>query len=151
VEFANLILICIVGEQNILNSIIFCGEATFYVSGHVNCHNCRIWVIENPHMAQELIHDILKRNVWCRLMCDHVFWPFIFVENTVNRQVYMEMLENFFFPQLEESDFTNSIILRHDGKLPHFPRHVVEVLTAAFPEGGLAGVVQFCCHLRSLV
>jgi hypothetical protein len=66
-------------------------------------------------------------------MCDHVFGPFIFVENTINRQDYMEVLENFFFPQLEESDFASRIILQHDGRLPHFTRHAVEVLTAAFP------------------
>jgi hypothetical protein len=84
VECASLILICIDDEWNILNTIIFSGGATFLASGHGNSHNCRIWVVENSCMVQELICVILKPNVWCRLMCDHVFGPFIFVENTLN-------------------------------------------------------------------
>jgi hypothetical protein len=50
----------------------------------------------------------------------------------MNRQVYMETLGNFLFPELEKSDLTKSIVFLQDGTLPLFPRHAVEVLRAAF-------------------
>jgi hypothetical protein len=71
-------------------------------------------------------------NVWCWLVCDRILGPFFFVKNTINTQVYLDMLKNFLFPRLEENDLTNTIIFQQDGPLPHFSRRVMGVPNAEF-------------------
>jgi hypothetical protein len=38
-------------------------KAIFYISGHVNHHNCQIQEAENPHVVQGCIHDSSKVTV----------------------------------------------------------------------------------------
>jgi hypothetical protein len=57
---------------------------------------------------------------------------FFSLEKTINGQVYLDMLENFLFPQSEQNDLTNTIIFLQDSLPPHFSRHVMEVLIEAF-------------------
>jgi hypothetical protein len=42
------------------------------------------------------------------------------------------MLENFLFPQLEENDFTDTTVFQQNDVQPHFPRHVMEILSETF-------------------
>jgi hypothetical protein len=57
---------------------------------------------------------------------------FFSVENTINGQVYLDMLENFFFPQSEENDLANTKIFQQDCSPLHFSRHGMNVLSATF-------------------
>ena len=92
-------------------------EACFHVSGKVNRHNARIWGPENPHVVIEHIHDSPKVDVWCGLLHDHLVGPFFFAEDTVTSTIYMNMLEGFAFPQIE--DLQPNIIFQSDGAPPH--------------------------------
>ena len=62
----------------------------------------RIWGSENPHEYREAERDSPKINVWCGLMHNRDIEPFFFTEKTVSSVVYLDMLENYVFAQLEE-------------------------------------------------
>ncbi|KFM56612.1 hypothetical protein X975_18900, partial [Stegodyphus mimosarum] len=51
-------------------------------------------------------------------MHDRVIGPFFFTEKTVSSVVYLDMLENFVFPQLEE--LQPRVFLQQDGAPPHW-------------------------------
>ncbi len=82
-------------------------------------------------MVREHARDSPKVNVWCRLLWDQVISPFSFVDNTVNTQVYQDMLEQFAFPQLE--DRQPRIIWQQDGAPPNWALTVCAALDVTFP------------------
>ena len=49
VEFCELMDNRIAMSPEFLRSICFSDEATFYLDGEINRHNCRYWDTENPH------------------------------------------------------------------------------------------------------
>jgi hypothetical protein len=67
-------------DEHFLRNVVFSNEATFYMSGKVNRHNCRIWGYENAHSFHEDERDSLKINVWCALYYNRVIGPFFFHE-----------------------------------------------------------------------
>ncbi|KFM59228.1 hypothetical protein X975_23270, partial [Stegodyphus mimosarum] len=105
-------------DAEFLKRIMFSDEASFHLSGIVNRHNVRIWGSENPHEYREAQRDSRKVNVWCGLMHDRVIGPFFFTEKTVSSVVYLDVLENFVFPQLEE--LQPHVFLQQDGAPPHW-------------------------------
>ena len=69
-------------------------------------------------------------NVWCDLLHDRLLGPFIFAEDTVTSTIYMNMLEGFAFPQIE--DLQPAIIFQQDGAPPHWALVVRTVLNENF-------------------
>ena len=57
--------------------------------------------------------------VWCRLTHETVIGPFFFVENTINGNVYLDMLQNYAIPQIPQGN-----VFQQDGTPPHFALHV---------------------------
>ncbi|KFM67649.1 hypothetical protein X975_03945, partial [Stegodyphus mimosarum] len=115
--FATDMLRRIEDDAEFLKRIMFSDEAYFHVFGIVNRHNMRIWGSENPFEYREAQRDSPKVNVWCGLMHDRVIGPFFYTEKTVSSVVYLDMLENFVFPQLEE--LQPHVFLQEDGAPPH--------------------------------
>ena len=118
-------------DEDYLKKVMFTDEACFQVSGKVNWLNVRIWGSENPHKVIEHICDSPKVNVWCRLLHDCLVGPFFFAEDTVTSTIYMNMLEGFAFPQIE--DLQPDIIFQHDVAHPHWALIVRAVPNAKFP------------------
>ncbi|KFM65698.1 Transposable element Tcb2 transposase, partial [Stegodyphus mimosarum] len=114
--FAKDMLRRIEDDVEFLKRIMFPGEASFHFSGIVNRRNVRIWGSENPHEYRQAQMDSPKVNVWCGLMHDRVIGPFFFTEKTVSSVVYLDMLENFVFPQLEE--LQPHVFLQQNGAPP---------------------------------
>ncbi|KFM75855.1 Transposable element Tcb1 transposase, partial [Stegodyphus mimosarum] len=110
--------------------IMFSGEASFHLFGISNRHNVRICGFENPHECREAQRDSPKVNVWCGLMHDRVTGAFFFTEKTVSSVVYLDMLENFVFPQLEE--LQPHVFLQQDGAPPHWGTIVRSSLNGHF-------------------
>lgn len=131
-DFAELMLARINMDDTYLDKVCFSDEATFYISGKVNRHNVQIWGSENSHEVREHIRDSPKVNVWCGLLCNKVIGPFFFCENTVNSQVYLDLLERFVFPQLQE--FQPNILFQQDGAPPHWSLEVRQRLNNKFPD-----------------
>ncbi|PNF28847.1 hypothetical protein B7P43_G04418 [Cryptotermes secundus] len=112
-------------EQRMMTPILFCDEACFHISGTVNRHNVRIWGSENPLECRE------KSNVWCALMHDQVIGPFFFAEKTAISVIYLDMLQNFVYPQIET--LQSEIIFQEDGAPPHWSTIIREALDKHFP------------------
>lgn len=136
-EFASFMLNGIDDNPNFLQRVLFTDEATFHINGSVNRYNCRIWGSQQPNEIQEYVRDSPKLNVWCGLFHDQVIGPFFFVEKTITGLVYLDMLELFVLPQIEqiEQQTGQRIIFMQDGAPPHYLREVRGALNACFPNG----------------
>ena len=55
-------------ENDFVERLIFCDEATFHISGKVNVHNFRIWGTEQPHAQIQHQRDSPKVNVFCAVV-----------------------------------------------------------------------------------
>ena len=107
-------------DGNFSPRLIFSNEATFYISGKVNCHIVRISGLKNPQEILEHHHDSPKLNVFCAVSLRKVYEPFFFEENTICRQTYLEMLQQWIFPQINKN-FEN-FIFHQDGASQHWHR-----------------------------
>ena len=79
----------------------FSDEATFHVSGAVNHRNVRIWGSENPHAYVEHQRDSPKVSVFCAISSQKVYSPFFFAVETVTGMTYLDMLQLWLMPQLQ--------------------------------------------------
>uniref|UniRef100_T1JC22 Tc1-like transposase DDE domain-containing protein n=1 Tax=Strigamia maritima TaxID=126957 RepID=T1JC22_STRMM len=68
--------------------------------------------------------DSPKVNVWCGLMQDRIIGPFYFAETNVNGDVYLDMLEQYIAPQLQ--DLQLKVIFQQDGAPPHWSKRLLE-------------------------
>lgn len=133
-EFAIDFLNRIDDDENFLKNVFFSDEATFHVSGTVNRNNCRVWGAEHPHEVIQHQRDSPKVNVWCGLMVDRVIGPFIFVEQTINGDIYYDMLTEYVFPQVEDIEAEKGLVFfQQDGAPPHYSNHVRAALDTRFP------------------
>jgi hypothetical protein len=103
-DFASLILDKIDDDddETFLHQICVTDEVTFHMNGCVNQHNCRIREFEQENEIHEYVCDSGKVNAWCGLLCARVVGSFFFAESTITRSIYQDMLENYFFPQIED-------------------------------------------------
>ena len=103
-------------ENEFIERLIFCDEATFHISGKVNVHNVRIWGTEHPHAQIEHQRDSPKVNVFCAVSHEKVHGPFFFTEATVTGNSFLDMLENWLLSQ--QNTNCDNYILQLDGALP---------------------------------
>jgi ferredoxin-like protein FixX len=138
-DFASLMLNKIDEDETFVRQICFTDEATFHMNGCVNCHNCRIWGSEQPNEIREYVRGSAKVNVWCGLLCDHVVGFFFY--STITGGIYQDMVENYFFPQIEdlERETGNLVIFMQDGA-HHFCQSVCKTLNEKFPNAWIGRV-----------
>jgi hypothetical protein len=89
-------------DEQFLHRVMFSDEATFRVSGHVHQNNVRIWANELPHEFVEHERDSPKVNLWCALSRDRVIGPYFFTERTATPHNYLDILELFAVPQVDD-------------------------------------------------
>lgn len=58
--------------------------------------------------------------MFCAINKTKVFGPFFYQEETINGFVYLDMLQNFLIPQIDEDDQEEEIQFQQDGALPHY-------------------------------
>ena len=58
-----------------------------------------------------------------------VIRPFFFVENTINGNVYLDMVQNYAIPQIPQG-----YVFQQDGAPPHFALDVSDHLNECFPQ-----------------
>lgn len=136
-------------NQSFLDDIIFSDEATFHINGSVNRHNSRIYGSENPHTIFEKIRDSPKVNVWCGVMKNRLIGPFFFAEKTINGIVYLDMLINYCFPQLDELENIQQLHFQQDGAPPHFSAFVTDTLNEKFGHRWIGRQGPICWPPRS--
>jgi hypothetical protein len=102
VIFANFLLSEIDDNEGDLQKVMFVDEATFHINGCVSHYNCRIWGLQQPNEFFECVHDTPKVNMWCGLLHDRVVGRFFScVERTITGHIYLDLLEQFVFPQAD--------------------------------------------------
>jgi hypothetical protein len=62
-----------------------------------------------------------------------VYGPFFFIEMTITGIVYLDMLQQFLVPQLDEDDQEGNIHFQQDSACPHYLEEVREYLNTRFP------------------
>ena len=87
-----------------------------------------------------------KLNVWCDLK-DRIIGPFFYCETTVAGPMYLDMLEQFMYPQV--AAFQPSIIYQQDGAPPHCSMDVPGSLNATFPNQWIGHHGPICWPPRS--
>jgi hypothetical protein len=101
-------------QPEILDFVWFTDEALFHLSGYVNPQNTLVWAAENPHVYHEELLHPLKVGVWCLISRWRIIGP-IFVEETVNTQVYMNIF-NRFVNQLDDEELQHGFF-QQDGAI----------------------------------
>jgi len=113
-----------------LEKVQFSDEATFHVSGAVNRRNVRIEESENPQAYVEHQRDSPKGNVFCAISSPKVYGPFFFAEETVIGMTYLDMLQLWLMPQLQNIP---TVIFQPDASPVHFHSEVRQYLNAVLP------------------
>ena len=117
--------------------VFFSDEAHFHLCGSVNKQNMRYWAYTNPReLHQRPLHSP-KVTVWCAISSSGIIGPWFCEENevavTVNSHRYVNMLQDFVFPRLDELDLED-IWFQQDGATAHTARASMAVLREHFPE-----------------
>ncbi|CAF1445158.1 unnamed protein product [Adineta ricciae] len=105
-------------------NIFFSDESTFYISGLVNKHNCRVWAENNPYITMESAMKSAKVNVWCAMSNKEIIGLYFFGDKTVNQHNYLDMLKNYVYSIIQRKRLTNKIIFQQHGAPPHFLKEV---------------------------
>lgn len=80
-----------------ISQLIFSGEVIFPLSSTVIHHNVHIWWTEHSCETVEHERNSPKMNIVCAVSQDKIYGPFFFEENSITEQIYLNMLQNWFF------------------------------------------------------
>lgn len=132
--------------------IIFSDEAHFWLNGFVNKQNMRYWAGSNPHVIHEAPLHPEKITVWCGLHAGGVIGPYFFVDDndrhvTVNGNRYRDMINDFFWPQLNGMDL-DDMWFQQDGATCHTAHDTIALLKTKFDERVMSARV--ICDLTPL-
>lgn len=116
--------------------VFFSDEAHFHLSGCVNKQNMRYWAETNPRQLHQRPLHSPKVTVWCAISSVGIIGPWFFEEDervvTVNSDRYVNMLEEFFVPRLDEMDLRD-VWFQQDGATAHTARSSMALLREHFP------------------
>jgi len=119
-------------EEGFLDFVVFSDESMFHISGKVHRHNVRVWNTENPNEMVQHERASPKINVFCAMSTRKVYGPLFFREDTVTGTSYLEMLQTWLFPRLQEAE-PEDFIMQQDGATPHFCLDVRRWLNDVLP------------------
>ena len=91
-------------NDHFLEKAQFSVEVTFHIRSAVNRHNVRIWGSENQHAYVEHQRDSPKVSAFCAISSQKVYGPFFFAEETVTGMAYLDMLQLWPMPQLQNNN-----------------------------------------------
>lgn len=126
-------------EENDNAVILMSDEAHFHLDGAVNKQNLRFWCADNPQILAERPHHSLRVTVWCAVCEKGIIGPYFFEDNdgrtvTVNAQRYLDMLEEYFLPELRRQRIEiRNVWFQQDGATAHTARISMEFLRRTFP------------------
>ena len=129
----------IIGEdEDLVNNIWMSDEADFHVSGFVNKQNFSYWSQANPRALHKKPLHSQKVTVWCTMSALGIIGPYFFENEagnavTVNADRYVEMLQNFFTPQLARYPVNENTLFQQDGATSHTARMSMNAVNALFP------------------
>lgn len=124
-------------DENLI--MMMSDEAHFHIDGYVNKQNCRYWADTNPRELHESPLHSDKVTVWCGVSKVGIIGPYFFENEreqavTVNSQRYVNMIEEFLVPQLEENNYDmNNMWFQQDGATAHTARISMQAVRVLFP------------------
>lgn len=130
-KFCSTLLSLFDQDSQLFDRLIWTDEAIFKLSGTENRNNTTFWSTTNPHAVS--IHKLNQPGltVWAGVCSLGIIGPFFF-EETVSGQSYLNMLNNFIIPQVNQIDVNMNLIYQHDGAPGHFDRRVRQRLRERF-------------------
>uniref|UniRef100_A0A914PX16 DUF4817 domain-containing protein n=1 Tax=Panagrolaimus davidi TaxID=227884 RepID=A0A914PX16_9BILA len=132
VAFAEQHLAFLAADPSHLSRIWWSDEAIFHVNGAVNRHNCRYWSPENPSFhGQQPLHSP-KVSVWSAISAIGIIGPYFFPGN-VSGESYVQMLEEFFIPVIQDRPYFGTMLFQQDGAPAHFALDTRRLLNEVFP------------------
>lgn len=116
--------------------VFFSDEAHFHLTGTVNKQNMRYWSPNNPRLMHQRPLHSPRVTVWCAISRVGIIGPWFFEENgltvSVNANRYVNMLQEFFLPTLNEMN-VGEIWFQQDGATAHTAGVSMTVLRQHFP------------------
>ncbi|KAK9888535.1 hypothetical protein WA026_000781 [Henosepilachna vigintioctopunctata] len=125
---------------NNFNNIFFSDEAHFHLDGYVNRQNCRFWGETNPHTLHQRPLHSPKVTVWVAMSANCIIGPYFYEDNrghavTVTSARYVDMIRNFFGPQLQQCGHYNRLTwFQQDGATSHTTNNSLAALHELFQE-----------------
>ena len=99
-----------------------------------NITQVNLWLLCNVHFVQStqrtLLKDYTKVNVFCAISSQKVCGPFFFAEGTITGMTYLDMLQPWLMPQLQN---IQTFIFQQDGSPIHFHCEVRQYLNTVLP------------------
>jgi hypothetical protein len=117
-------------DDHFPEKVLFSDKETFHVSGAVNCCSIRIWGSENPHVYVEHQRDSPKVSLFCAISSQKVYGLFFFAEETITGMTYLDMLQLWLMPQLQN---ILTFIFQQGGSPAHFHCEVRQYLNTVLP------------------
>ena len=125
-------------DEDLVNNVWMSDEAHFHLSGFVNKQNFRYWSQANPRALHEKPLHSQKVTVWWAMSASGIIGPYSFENEagnavTVNADRYVEMLQNFFNPQLALFPLNENTLFQQEGAISHTARMSMKAVNALFP------------------
>ena len=93
--------------------LITSDEAHFHLSSYVNKQNFRYWSGSNPRSLHEKPLHSERVTVWCAVANSGVWGPYFFEKEekvvSVTSSRYVQMLQNFLKPKLQDLDDNSTV------------------------------------------
>lgn len=121
-------------DSNFHKRIMFSDESTFSTNGVVSSQHCRYWSETNPNFRITCRRQYFKKvNVWCAVSYHGIIGPYFFDQN-LNRNSYLDMLQNFLTNELDELplNYRMEMFYQHDGCPAHYAGIVRQWLNTEF-------------------
>jgi hypothetical protein len=119
------------------DTVLMCNdEAHFHMNRRVNKQNVRYWIETHPQRVHESPLHSARVTVWCAIAEFGIVGSYFFEEGgitvTVTSDRYIEMLENFLRPQMEEMDVAGAWF-QQNGATAYTAWRSMQVLREMFP------------------
>ena len=119
-------------DNQFSNKIVWSDEASFKLNGSINRHNCTYWAVDNPHVTVEHHLNLPGITVWCGLSAFGLVAPFFF-DDTVKGTNYLNLLQEYAIPRIQEMFRNDEWYFQQDGAPPHYHRDVRAYLDRHLP------------------
>lgn len=118
-------------DRHLLSKIIWTDESIFKLSDTENRANTVYWSLSNPHIRVE--HQLNQPGlmVWAGVCSQGVIGPYFF-PNTVTGESYLDMLNSYVFPRIDQLNNSDQLIFQQDGAPAHYHRDVMSTLRFKF-------------------
>lgn len=114
-------------DNEFLDGLWMSDEAHFHLTGYVNKQNYRYWADNNPKELHERPLHSSKVTVWCAISSHGIIGPYFFenedgIATTVTSERYVEMLQSFVAPALDNFPQLHEAWFQQDGATSHTAR-----------------------------